>query len=121
MNWTLDDDRPIYTQLMELIERAVVTGEYPPGAKLPGVRELAGQAGVNPNTMQRALTQLEADGLLHTQRTSGRFVTEDTVRIAALREELARALTQEYLARMRALGCTAEEIQRYVQALKEEK
>lgn len=120
MVWNLDDGRAIYTQLIELVERAIVTGEYPPGAKLPGVRELAGEAGVNPNTMQRALAELEARGLVFSQRTSGRFVTEDAARIARLREELARALTADYLQRMRALGCSEGEIERYVRAVKEE-
>ena len=79
MGWNLKSDRPIYAQLIEQIELMIVSGMYPPGAKLPSVRDLAADAAVNPNTMQRALSQLETDGLLYTQRTSGRYVTEDAV------------------------------------------
>ncbi|MFR2562465.1 MAG: GntR family transcriptional regulator [Anaeromassilibacillus sp.] len=81
MGWNLKSDRPIYAQLIEQIELMIVSGMYPPGAKLPSVRDLAADAAVNPNTMQRALSQLETDGLLYTQRTSGRYVTEDVDKI----------------------------------------
>lgn len=112
--WQFDDARPIYTQLVEGIERAVVTGQYAPGQRLPGVRELAAQAGVNPNTMQRSLAALEDKGLLYSQRTSGRFVTEDTGNISALRGQLARGLTEKYLADMAALGLPPAEIRQWV-------
>lgn len=120
MDWEFSNDRPIYAQIVEQFEQAVVTGEYPPGGKLPGVRELAGMAGVNPNTMQRALTELESGGLLHTQRTSGRFVTSDTQKIKQLREQLAAKLSAGFVQNMRALGCTAEEIDSFVQTAREE-
>lgn len=120
MDWPLDNDRPIYIQLVELIERALVVGTYPPGGKLPGVRELAFEAGVNPNTMQRAMAELETKGLLYTQRTSGRFVTQDETLIAKLREHLAITLTSEYLSGMQAIGCNQQEILQYVQQIKEE-
>lgn len=120
MNWHFSDDRPIYTQLVEGIERLVVTGRYPPGSKLPGVREMAGEAGVNPNTMQRALTELEARGLLYSQRTSGRFVTEDTQHITSLRNNLATSLVKQFLRDMQALGCTLAEVEGYLQKAKEE-
>ena len=77
MTWHFDNDRPIYTQLLEQILFLIVSGQYPPGSKLPSVRDLASEASVNPNTMQRALTELERSGLIYSQRTSGRFVTED--------------------------------------------
>lgn len=120
MVWHFNDERPIYAQIIEHIELAVVTGLYPPGSKLPGVRELAALAGVNPNTMQRALADLEAKGLLYSQRTSGRFVTEDTTHIASLREELASSLVEEFIQRMQALGLTSTEIEEYVKKAKEE-
>lgn len=85
MSWEFDRDRPIYAQLVEQLQRAIVSGAYAPGAKIPSVRELAAEAGVNPNTMQKALTELEQLGLLNTQRTNGRYVTEDTSLIATTR------------------------------------
>ena len=75
MAWTFKDDRPIYSQLVEQIKIKIISGEWELGSRLSSVRELAEQAGVNPNTMQRALAELERDGLVHSKRTSGRFVT----------------------------------------------
>jgi GntR family transcriptional regulator len=104
MGWTFQPDRPIYSQLMEQIKRRIITGEYPPGEKMPSVRELAMEAAVNPNTMQKAFAQLEQEGLLHTQRTSGRFVTEDRERIMSIKEDLARNLAMDFLRSMQELG-----------------
>ena len=78
MDWRFTDDRPIWLQLTEQLTRRIITGVYPPGSRLPPVRELAAQAGVNPNTMQRALAQLEQDGLAFADRTAGRLVTSNT-------------------------------------------
>ena len=104
MEWKLTDDRPIWLQLAEQLTRRIITGVYPPGSRLPPVRELAAQAGVNPNTMQRALAQLETEGLVRTERTSGRYVTEDTELIEQLRTEAARKLAEEFLVKMRGIG-----------------
>ncbi|NLG93145.1 MAG: GntR family transcriptional regulator [Clostridiales bacterium] len=104
MAWNLKSDRPIYSQLVEQIELLIVSGIYPAGSKLPSVRDLAGEASVNPNTMQRALAQLENDGLLYTQRTSGRFVTEDVERIMQIKNNLAQGLINEFIENMRNLG-----------------
>ncbi|QEY34297.1 GntR family transcriptional regulator [Caproiciproducens galactitolivorans] len=104
MAWNLKSDRPIYSQLVEQIELLIVSGIYPAGSKLPSVRDLAGEASVNPNTMQRALAQLENDGLLYTQRTSGRFVTEDVERIMQIKNNLAQGLIKEFIENMRNLG-----------------
>ena len=104
MDWSITGDRPVYLQLIEQMERAIVAGEYGAGARLPGVRELAAEAAVNPNTMQRALQELEARGLVNTQRTAGRTVTEDAVRIAQLRRQLALQHANAFLSAMRALG-----------------
>ena len=76
MPWDLDDDRPIYLQLMERIQQDIISGIYKPGDKIPSVRDLALDAAVNPNTMQKALSELERSGLVYSQRTSGRFITE---------------------------------------------
>ena len=87
MEWSFHSNQPIYTQLIEQLTLAILSGEYPTGGKLPAVRELAAEAGVNPNTMQRALAQLEQTGLLYTRRTSGRFVTEDETVIQEAKAE----------------------------------
>ena len=110
MEWQIAAGRPVYIQLVEQLERAVVTGVYPPGERVPAVRDLAAQAQVNPNTMQRALAEMESRGLLVTQRTSGRTVTSDTALIAKTRQALAATLAQDFLAQAKALGLTREEI-----------
>ena len=85
MPWNLDSDRPIFLQIIEKIQLDIVSGIYQPGDKLPSVRELAQEASVNPNTMQKALSELERTGLVYSQRTSGRFITEDTSMIQRLK------------------------------------
>ena len=104
MNWNITAGRPVYVQLVEQLELALVAGEFPPGSRIPPVRELAADAGVNPNTMQRALAQLENEGLVRTERTAGRYVTEDRALIEQLRAEAARNLTAEFLEKMRGIG-----------------
>ena len=110
MEFLFDNDRPIYVQLVETLRTAIVSGAVPPGARLPSVRELSTQAQVNPNTMQRALGQLEDDGLIYTERTNGKFVTLDAGRIAAEKTKLANEKAAAFLAEMAKLGCTADEI-----------
>ena len=110
MAWKFDDSRSIYVQLVEQIQVRILTGTYPPGGRLPAVRELASEAGVNPNTMQRALAELERTGLVHSNRTSGRFVTEDSEMIEALKRSFARNETLAFCSRLRTLGYTTEEI-----------
>ena len=104
MNWNIRNDAPVYTQLVDQIARAIILGQFPPGGKLPSVREFAADAGVNPNTMQRALAQLETEGLVHTERTAGRYVTEDTALIEQLRADTARTLASDFLEKMRGIG-----------------
>ena len=104
MPWELISDRPIYAQLVEQVELRILSGAYPPGSRLPSVRDMAQEAAVNPNTMQRALAQLEEAGLLVTQRTSGRQVTEDTGMIAQARDRLAKEQIEQFLENMRKLG-----------------
>lgn len=116
MGWNLKSDRPIYAQLIEQIELMIVSGMYPPGAKLPSVRDLAADAAVNPNTMQRALSQLETDGLLHTQRTSGRYVTEDVDKIMQTKRSLAAGLVKEFLESMGRLGFDRQQAIELLQA-----
>ena len=109
MEWNLTNDRPIYLQLEEILLQAIASGQYPAGSRLPAVRELAAEAGVNPNTMQRALTDLEREGLLYSQRTAGRFVTDETERIRGKRRELAMTQIQNFLTSMKEMGFSAEE------------
>lgn len=109
MNWHIANDRPIYLQLTEQITQRIVSGVYPPASRLPSVRDLAAEAGVNPNTMQRALADMERDGLVITNRTAGRIITEDTAMINKVREELAAARIAEFLQGMETLGFSAKE------------
>ena len=106
MEWKLEDSRPIWIQLWEQLARRIATGAYPPGSRLPSVRELAAEAGVNPNTMQRALAQLEQDGLAVANRTTGRTVTEDIQVIEAAAKERARAAVAACLRILSELGYT---------------
>ncbi|MBQ7955652.1 MAG: GntR family transcriptional regulator [Lachnospiraceae bacterium] len=115
MAWILDSDRPIYAQLVERIQMQIVSGHYPPGAKLPSVRELAAEAAVNPNTMQKAFSELERSGLIITQRTNGRIVTEDTEMINNIRQSLAKEHLDLFIAKMLELGFTKEQIIAFIE------
>ena len=110
MQWKIDGSAPIYSQLVEQIKLGIVSGEWIPGQRVPAVRELAVDAGVNPNTMQRALQELERQGLLFSQRTSGRFVTEDTEMIEDAKRTLADRHITASIRQMQALGYTRQEI-----------
>lgn len=110
MKWQFSSDAPIYSQLIEQIKVGIVSGAFPPGERLASVRDLAMEAGVNPNTMQRALTELEREGLVYSQRTAGRFVTEDTAMIEAAKQNLADCQVRGFLAAMACLGYEREEI-----------
>lgn len=121
MQWQLDGDRPIYQQLVEQITMQIVSGQLKAGDKVPAVRELAGQAGVNPNTMQRALGDLERQNLLYTNRTSGRYVTEDEYMIRKVREQIASQRIDAFLASMQSLGFTQEEVVGLISQAREER
>ena len=110
MPWNLDSSRPIYLQIIERVQMHIITGRYQPGDKLPSVRDLAQEAAVNPNTMQKALSELERSGLIYSQRTSGRFITEDKELIHQMKKELAAAEVSAFVAHMKQLGITPEEI-----------
>lgn len=110
MPWNLDSSRPIYLQIIERVQMDIITGRYQPGDKLPSVRDLAQEAAVNPNTMQKALSELERRGLIYSQRTSGRFITEDKELIHQMKKELAAAEVSAFVAHMKQLGITPEEI-----------
>ena len=110
MAWDLDSDRPIFAQLAERIQIQIVSGYYPPGGKLPSVRQLATIAAVNPNTMQKAFAELERSGLIITQRTNGRQVTEDVDLIRSVKALLAKGHVEAFFSTMRELGYTGEEV-----------
>lgn len=110
MPWNLDSSRPIYLQIIERVQMDIITGRYQPGDKLPSVRDLAQEAAVNLNTMQKALSELERSGLIYSQRTSGRFITEDKELIHQMKKELAAAEVSAFVAHMKQLGITPEEI-----------
>ena len=109
---------PIYLQIMDDIKQQIVSGKLKPGDKLASVRDLAMQYGVNPNTMQKALSELEWEKLLYTMRTAGRYVTEDAALISVLREQLAQERIIGLLNELQQLGYQNEEIlnllQRYM-------
>lgn len=104
MKWELKSDRPIYTQLLEEMKRRIIVGYYVPGEKLLAVRDLAQEAKVNPNTMQKALSELERQGLVFAVRTTGRYITEDTELIEATKKEFATHHVKLYYEEMKSLG-----------------
>lgn len=109
MSWNLNSDRPIFIQILERIRMDIISGKYQPGEKLPSVRELAAEAAVNPNTMQRAFAELERTGLVYAKRTSGRFITEDQEMIEAIKTEIAKEKIRQFLESMRQLGYGTEQ------------
>ena len=118
MEWHFNNDMPIYAQLVSQIKFGIVSGALAPGEKLSTVRELAAEAGVNPNTMQRAFQELEREGLVYSQRSTGRYVTEDVSVIDGAKESLARQYIGTFVGSMNRLGYDAEEI---VELLRKEK
>lgn len=110
MGWNLDDSRPIWPQLKAQLMGDIVAGKYPMGEAFPTVRDLAEQAGVNRNTMQRALSELESEGLVITNRTAGRTVTTDQELVAKIKEKLAREKVESFMDEMDSLGYSAEEV-----------
>ncbi|BCJ95311.1 GntR family transcriptional regulator [Anaerocolumna cellulosilytica] len=110
MQWELNSERPVYIQLIEQIQSRIITGVYLPGDKLPSVRDLAAEAGVNPNTMQKALTELERIELVYANRTSGRYITLDQELIKQLKKQSAKQHIQDFLEKMNQLGYEINEI-----------
>ena len=115
MPWTMSGESPIYLQIVDRIKKEIAAGKYSPGDRFPSVRELALEAAVNPNTMQRALATLESDGLLITSRTSGRTVTADEELIKNTRDQLAHAELDRFYQSMRELGFRDREIVEFIE------
>ena len=120
MEWQFDSNMPIYTQLVDKIKLAIVSGEYTRGQRLAAVRDLASEAGVNPNTMQRAFQELERLGLVYTQRSNGRFVTEDEDVIETTKKALPEASIRSFLDSMQRIGYTREDIIRLLESSEKE-
>jgi len=110
MEWNFKNGIPIYTQIVDEMTMRIASGQYPPGGKLPSVRDLALEAGVNPNTMQRALAELERRELVHSERTSGRFVTEEEEILNTLHEDLAKRYFEEFADKLHKIGMSGEDI-----------
>ena len=111
MAWEFESGLPIYLQAADMVQKRVIKGDYPRGSRLPSVRDLAMEAGVNPNTMQRALLLLEERGIVFSQRTAGRFVTEDAQLLEALKYQTARKQVLSFVKRMDELGYGPEELE----------
>ena len=121
MNWKFTGDRPVYQQIMAAIRGAILTGELSPGKKVPSVRDLAAEAQVNPNTMQRALTELEREGLLISGRTSGRTVTQDQDVLQAMRRQALEELAREWAEKFRVFGLTPRQAAQLLLELEDQK
>ena len=117
MEYVFDNERPIYIQLVEMIRTDIVSGKFQKGQKLPSVRELALTMKVNPNTMQKALAELEAEKLIYTERTNGKYVTEDEKRIEKIKKQLAQEKVNNYLNSMKNIGISYELAVKYLQEL----
>jgi len=110
MSWSFDNTKPIYLQNMEKIKLQIVSHELEPNQQLPTVRELASEAGVNPNTIQRALSDLEREGFVYSKRTTGRFVTEDLDLIVQSRKQLSEEQLKNFVTGMLQFGYQKEEL-----------
>lgn len=110
MNWNIDNNKPIYIQLVDKLKSKIISGEIPPGSKIESVRNLAEDAQVNPNTMQKALVELEREELVYSKRTSGRFVTDNKEKIRIMREEVANKEIDNLKIVLKELGYSEEEI-----------
>ena len=121
MNWKFSGDRPVYQQIMAAVRGAVLTGELGPGCKVPSVRDLASEAQVNPNTMQRALTELEREGLLVGGGTSGRRVTTEEAVLSAMRKHILRELARECAEKFAVFGIGPGQAAQLLLQLEDEK
>jgi len=120
MEFYFEIDRPIYIQLVEKLKSYIILGELKPGTRIPSVREFSIKAKVNPNTMQKALQELEDEGLIYTERTNGKFVTENKSLIEKVKKDLAIEITSKYIESMKKLGISKQELTKYIEEIKEE-
>lgn len=120
MSWKFSDDKPIYLQIIDIILTSILNGEYAPGSKVPTVRELASDLQVNPNTLQRAFSELEKMEVINVQRTNGRFVTENSQLIDDLRMDNAVQLTINYLGDIKKIGYQKSDAVKLIDNIEEE-
>lgn len=114
-----NNTEPIYIQLVDLFKLKIVSGEWRCGSRMPSVRDLALEYGINPNTMQRAMSELEREALVRTESTNGRFITSDKALIKAERDRLAQKEVAYFIGRMEAIGCSREEITELIKKFEE--
>lgn len=114
MKFEFDNNIPIYIQLVEHLKNYIISGKIKTGERLPSVRDLALQTKVNPNTMQKALGELESLKLIYTERTNGKFVTTDQNRIDEFKNEYALTLTNQYISSMKSIGFSEKEALSYI-------
>ncbi len=117
MNFIFDNDRPIYIQLTEQIEKCIISGKILPGEKLPSVRDFALKTKINPNTVQKSLIELEKKQLIYTERTNGKFVTTDIGLIKKYKEKYAKATAKKYFSDMNELGFNNKEAIDYLNSI----
>ena len=117
MKFEFDNNMPIYIQLVEQMKIYIISGKFVSGDRLPSVRDLALQSKVNPNTMQKALSELEELGLIYTERTNGKFVTENKKLIDKFRNNYAKELSMQFFSNMNNIGFNNEEIFEYLKKL----
>ena len=115
MKWHFENNRPIYSQILEQIRLGIISREFSGGTRLPSVREFAAEASVNANTMQKALSELEQSKIIYSQRTSGRFVTEDQSMIEQIKQEIAETKIKEFIQTMQELGISPDEVLKLIE------
>lgn len=118
MDYQFDNDKPIYLQMVEVIKKEIISGRLKCGEKIPSVREIAFQAKVNPNTVQKALAELERCGLVYTERTNGKFVTENKSIIKEYRDDIINEKVESFLKDMIHIGVNEDEIREYLDSKK---
>ena len=119
MNFIFDNNIPIYIQLVEQLKIYIISGHFKPGEKIPSVRDLALSTKVNPNTMQKALVELEEQKLIYTERTNGKYITTDEVLINKIKQEYALSLSNKYFKSMESIGFSKVETIKYLKDLED--
>ena len=117
MELTFDNNIPIYIQLLEYMKIYLISGVFKPGEKLPSVRDFASSFKVNPNTMQKALSELESMKLIYTERTNGKYVTNDEKLIEKLKDEYAITLAKSYFQGMKRIGLGKADSIKYLEEI----
>ncbi|MBO5384177.1 MAG: GntR family transcriptional regulator [Ruminococcus sp.] len=107
--WEFSNDRPVYLQIIDVVLTRIASGVYNPGERIPSVRDLAEEARVNPNTMQKALSEIERLGYITSQRTAGKFITEDTAIIGTLKKSKADNILGNFVDEMKMINISIDE------------